>query len=87
MDDSIFFYNCCGKLIWVRIIPVQFEKAMAGIICTYISNPMACFPLIYFLKKAFKKRKTFFRKNTLSSSYFLIFPTLKTLRFFCQEIS
>ena len=41
-----------------------------------------------FVKKAFKKMKRFFpRKNTLSSSYFLIFPTFKIFWFSCRKTS
>ena len=41
--------------------------------------PAAYFGPSHFVKKAFKKIKTFFsrKKNTLSSPYFLIFPTFK----------
>ena len=33
---KIFFYNSCGTLIWVRIIPVKIESGLTGIIRTYI---------------------------------------------------
>ena len=31
-----FFYNSCGTLIWVRIIPVKVESGLTGIIRTYV---------------------------------------------------
>ena len=34
MDE--FFYNSCGMLIWVRIIPVKADQNFTGIIRTYI---------------------------------------------------
>ena len=42
--------------------------------------------LLVFVKKASKKLKTFlFRKSTLSSPYFLIFPTFKVLWLFAKK--
>ena len=35
-ESNIFFYNSCGTLIWVRIIPVKVDRSLIGIIRTYI---------------------------------------------------
>ena len=31
-----FFYNSCGTMIWVRIIPVKVDRSLTGIIRTHI---------------------------------------------------
>ena len=31
-----FFFNSCGTLIWVRIIPVKVDRSLTGIIRTYV---------------------------------------------------
>ena len=47
--------------------------------------PAAYFAPPIFVKKAFKKMKTFFFRKTLSSSYFLIFPTFKVFWVFSKK--
>ena len=34
--ESSIFYNSCGTLIWVRIIPVKVESGLSGITRPYI---------------------------------------------------
>ena len=33
--ESNFFYNSCGTLIWVGIMPVKVDRNLSGIIRTY----------------------------------------------------
>ena len=40
--ESNFFYNSCGTLLWVRIIPLKVNRSFTGIFCAYIINYIYC---------------------------------------------
>ena len=58
-----FFYNSCGTLIWVRIIPVKVDRSLIGIIRTYIIIYIlycSTKPLVFFQSRLNGKMQVYF---------------------------
>ena len=58
-----FFYNSCGTLIWVRIIPVKVDRSLIGIIRTYIIIYIlycSTKPLVFFQSRLNGKVQVYF---------------------------